>query len=158
MKEQRGCEIRITSQLDMFATLPLTQLCLSGMQTASMHKGENSLWCFSFFLCNLCPLLLKGTEQCRRLTAGVKMIRSMPSMLINVAMCGLILKHLHMLSADYFTQRHPTYCVFICLPCWAGLLSSDFPSICLSRLMNGKKSICFLRRWWPTAEGKSVLQ
>lgn len=50
-----------------------------------------------------------------------------------------------------YTQSRPTYCVFTYLPCWVVPLSSDSPSICLSRLMNGRKNICFPWRWWPTA-------
>lgn len=159
MKEQRGCEIRITSQLDMFATLPLTQLCLSGLQMVSMHKGKNVLVFFLFFFS---PQLVSSALE-----------------VYSVGRSQLDLKRLHhclyinQWSHVWFgsgiliytqcwlgTASSHLLCIYIfkCLPCWAGLPSSDSPSICLFRLMNDRKSICFLRRWWPTAakevEGK----
>lgn len=121
-------------------------------------QGGKLSWCFSY----ICPLLLRCTVQEDHswiLNDQIALLYNAlqhhtPRCLYNYQCSNVwfgIGTLVYELSVNYFTQSHPAYCVFTYLPCWVVLPSSDSPSICLSRLMNGRKSICFLWRWWPTA-------
>lgn len=103
-------------------------------------KAQRRKTLFVFLLCS-------WSSQCRECTAGCHHIRPRCR-----TMCGLDLGQ----SCGAWTQPCLPHVVWshllrVYIPCWAALLVSDSPSICLSRLKNGKKNIWFPWRWWPTA-------
>lgn len=169
MKEQRRCEIKTIFLAWYVCHSPSAAAVFVKITDGINAPEKNTFWGLGVPPCNLCVLCSWGV-QCRKSTAGCKHIRLLCCTgyvqqwhdvntiqltvftLINVAKCGLELGHSYMnLLVLITTRSRPTYCVFTCLPCWVALLSSDSPSICLSRLMNGRRNICFLWRWWPTA-------
>lgn len=157
----------------MCLPLSLCHSCVCQDYRWYQRSGEMHFGSLAVPPCNLCVLCPLGIQR-RKGTAARYHIRlhccydTMSNttyitvfITIDVAKCGLELGHLYvnlLVLIAALSLVPPT----VYLPCWVVLLSSDSPSICLSRLMNGKKNICFLWRWWPTAhrerEGKWMLK